>query len=127
MGIVHRFKGKENDFDWEGAVPRDYIKPGTKDSSGKVIIGRADGARNFVFRYFRVEPGGWTALESHPHDHGILILHGRAKVLLGNETMEVGPRDIVFIPPDEIHQLVPVSEEPLGFLCVIPWKENELG
>lgn len=127
MGIIHRFIGKENDFNWEGAIPRDYIKPGTKDSAGKVIIGKADGAQNFVFRYFRVEPGGWTALESHPHDHGIFILHGKAKVLLGEKTIEVGPRDVIFIPPDEIHQLIPIGDEPLGFLCVIPPKEKELG
>lgn len=127
MGIIHRFIGKKNDFDWEGAIPRDYIKPGTKDSSGKVLIGKSDGAQNFVIRYFRVEPGGWTALESHPHDHGIFILHGRAKVRLGEETVEAGPRDAIFIPPNETHQLIPIGEEPLGFLCIIPPKEKELG
>lgn len=127
MGIVHRFIGKENDFNWEGAIPRDYYKPGTKDSAGKVIIGKTDGAQNFVFRYFRVETGGWTALESHPHDHGIFILHGKARVLLGEETIEVGPHDVIFIPPDEVHQLIPIGDEPLGFLCVIPPKEKELG
>ena len=60
---------------------------------GLVLIGKADGARQFIIRYFRVEPGGWTALENHPHDHGIFILHGRARVLLGKEEVEVGPRD----------------------------------
>ncbi|MEK6691623.1 MAG: cupin domain-containing protein [Nitrospirota bacterium] len=127
MGIIHRFVGKEYDFNWEGAIPRDYLKPGTKDSTGKVIIGKADGAKNFIFRYFRVEPGGWTSLESHSHDHGIFILHGRAQILLGEEKLEVGPRDVIFIPPNEVHQLIPIGDESLGFLCVIPPKEKELG
>lgn len=127
MGIIHRFTGKNNNYNWEGAIPRDYIKPGTKDSTGKLLIGKSDGALNFVIRYFRVEPGGWTALESHPHDHGIFILHGRAKILLGKETVEAGPLDVIFIPPDEVHQLIPIGDEPLGFLCVIPPKEKELG
>jgi len=127
MGIVHRFIGKENDFNWEGAIPRDYIKPGTKGSTGKVLIGKGDGADHFVIRYFRVEPGGWTALESHPHEHGVFILHGGAQVLLGDKIIEVGPYDAIFIPPGEVHQLIPIGDLPLGFLCIIPPKEKELG
>lgn len=127
MSIAHVFTGSEDNFDWEGAVPRGYEKPGTQGASGKVLLGRKDGANNFVFRYFRVEPGGWTALEQHPHDHGVMILHGRARVRLGDQEVEVGPRDIVYISPDEVHQLRPVGDEPLGFLCVIPPKESEIG
>ena len=85
------------------------------------------GARQFIIRYFRVEPGGWTAIENHPHDHGIFILHGRARILLGEEEVEVGPRDAVYIAPHEVHQLTPIGDEPLGFLCIVPPKENEIG
>jgi quercetin dioxygenase-like cupin family protein len=127
MSVIHRFNGKENNFNWEGAIPRDYYKPGTKNSEGKVIIGKADGAKQFIIRYFRVEPGGWTALESHPHDHGIFILHGKARASVGTEEVEIGPRDAIYIGPDEIHQLRSIGNEPLGFLCVIPPKENEIG
>jgi quercetin dioxygenase-like cupin family protein len=127
MAVIHRFTGKEGNFNWEGAIPRDYIKPGTKNSDGKILIGRVDGAKQFVIRYFRVAPDGWTALESHPHDHGIFILHGRARVRLDEQETEVGPRDVIFIGPNEVHQLHPVGNEPLGFLCVIPPKEEEVG
>lgn len=127
MAVIHRFTGKEGNFNWEGAVPRNYTKPGTKNSDGKVLIGRADGAKQFIIRYFRVAPDGWTALESHPHDHGVFILHGRARVRLGEQETEVGPRDVIFIGPNEAHQLHPVGDEPLGFLCVIPPKEEEIG
>jgi quercetin dioxygenase-like cupin family protein len=127
MGVVHRFIGEDDKFDWEGAIPRDYCKPGTKKAEGKVLIGSADGAQQFIIRYFRVEPGGWTALENHHHDHGVFILHGRARVLLGGEEVEVGPRDLVYIAPDEVHQLRPIGDEPLGFLCTIPPKKDEIG
>jgi quercetin dioxygenase-like cupin family protein len=127
MSVVHRFKGSASNFDWEGAIPRDYIKADTKGAEGKVVIGKADGAQQFIIRYFRVEPGGWTALERHPHDHGIVVLHGKARVLLGSEEVEVGPRDAVYISPNEVHQLLPVGDEPLGFLCIVPPKENEIG
>ena len=127
MAVVHRFIGEENNFNWEGAIPRDYDKPGTKGAEGKILIGSADGAQHFIIRYFRVEPGGWTALESHHHDHGVFILHGRARLLLGEEEVEVGPRDLIYIAPDEVHQLRPVGNDPLGFLCTIPPKKEEIG
>ncbi|HXX57988.1 MAG TPA: cupin domain-containing protein [Thermodesulfovibrionales bacterium] len=127
MGVIHRYTGEEGDYNWEGAIPRGYKKDRTKNADGKVLIGKADGAQQFIIRYFRVEPGGWTALENHPHDHGIFILHGRARILLGEEEVEVGPRDAVYIAPDEVHQLTPIGDEPLGFLCIVPPKENEIG
>lgn len=127
MSVVHRFTGEEGNLNWEGAIPRAYTKPGTKGAGGKVLIGKTDGARQFILRYFRVEPGGWTARESHPHDHSIFILHGRARVLLGSDEVEVGPRDAVYISPGETHQLRPLGNEPLGFLCIVPPKENEIG
>jgi mannose-6-phosphate isomerase-like protein (cupin superfamily) len=66
-------------------------------------------------------------LEQHAHDHGVMILHGRACVRLGELEVEVGPRDIVYISPYEVHQLRPVGDEPLGFLCVIPPKQDGAG
>jgi|SRR5208283_4877719 len=127
MSVVHRFTGEENNFNWEGTISRGYLKAGAGGGDGKVLIGKADGAQHFIIRYFRIEPGGWTALENHPHDHGIFILHGRARVLLGNDEVEVGPRDAVYISSGEVHQLRPVGDEAFGFLCVIPPKENEIG
>ncbi len=127
MSVVHRFTGAEFAYNWEGAIPRGYTKADTRGADGKVLIGKADGARQFIIRYFSVQPGGWTALENHPHDHGIVILHGRARILLGSQEVEVGPRDAVYISPDEVHQLRQVGEEPLGFLCIVPPKENEIG
>jgi quercetin dioxygenase-like cupin family protein len=127
MAVVHRFTGDDGNYNWEGAIPRGYIKTNTKGADGKVLIGKADGAQQFIVRYFRVEPGGWTAHEKHPHDHGIFVLHGRARVLIGSKEVEVGPRDAVYISPNEEHQLHTLGDEPLGFLCVIPPKESEIG
>ena len=47
-------------------------------------------------RYFAAQPGGHTSLDQHAHDHGVYVLHGRARLRLG--------------------------DEPFGFLCVVPAK-----
>lgn len=117
MGTVHRFVGSESAFDWERVPDKAVDLPGV---TGKVLVGPGDDAPNFRIRYFRLEPGGSSALERHPHDHGVFILHGRAQVRMGAEEVEVGPRDVVYIAENELHQFRAIGDEPLGFLCVIP-------
>lgn len=120
MGVVHRFTGTENRMDWQG-VPEKPIDPSsTRGVTGKVLIGPQDEALNFHVRYFRVEPGGHSSLERHPHDHGVYILHGRADVRIGAEEANVGPGDVVYVPGGEVHQFSAAGDEPLGFLCVVP-------
>ena len=120
MGVVHRFQGEESAFDWQGVTEKTYEAADVVGTSAKVLIGPAEEAPHFRIRYFRVEPGGQTSLDQHPHEHGVFILHGRALVRLGDDEVQVGPRDVVYVPGDEVHQFRAVGDEPLGFLCVIP-------
>ena len=71
-------------------------------------------------RYFRVPPGGRTALERHAHDHGVVIERGRARVTLGDEQHELGPGDVVYVGGDELHCFEALGDEALGFICVAP-------
>jgi quercetin dioxygenase-like cupin family protein len=122
MGVIHRYTGQfDSAFDWEGVDPSRY--PSEKEMQGVTVrwlIGPAEKAPNFALRYFEVEPGGWSALHQHAHDHGVMILRGQGQVLLGEEAFEVTFGDVVYISPDEIHQFKNIGDEPLGFLCVIP-------
>ena len=124
MSVVHRFTGSDFSFDWEDVKSKQYPDGAAKGASGKIMIGRDEGAEYFVFRYFHIEPGGHSTLEDyHAHDHGVLILHGRALVTIEDKQYEVGPRDIVYISPLESHSLTTLGDDPLGFLCVIPNKD----
>ena len=38
-----------------------------------------------------------------PHDHGVMIVAGRARVTLGEEAHEVGEGDVVYVAGDELH------------------------
>ena len=121
MGIIHRYKGQ---FDWQGGCLSHY--PPEKKMKGvsvRWLIGPAEKAPNFALRYFEIEPGGWTSLDRHAHDHGVVVLRGHGQVLLDQEEHEIAFGDVVYVPPDEVHQFKNSGEEPLGFLCVIPPKE----
>ena len=119
MGIVHRFIGDASNYDWEGVSTRSYDRGDVKGASKKVLIGPAEGSDNFQVRYFRIEPGGHSRLEQHPHEHGVYMLHGSALVRHGDQTTELGAGDVVFIRGNEWHQLTTVGDEPMGFLCVV--------
>jgi quercetin dioxygenase-like cupin family protein len=70
-------------------------------------------------RYFEVSAGGHTARERHAHDHGVMIVSGRARVTLGEEIYEVGEGDVVYVAPGELHCFEALGEAPLGFVCVV--------
>jgi quercetin dioxygenase-like cupin family protein len=110
MGVVRRRSGG---WSWDDVEPREYASGAERHT----LIGAAEGARDVELRYFRIPAGGASALESHAHEHAILILHGRADVLLGEEVTEAGPGDAVFVASQEPHRLTALGDEPLGFLC----------
>jgi len=120
MGLVHRFIGRSEEYDWEDVPVKRYETGDMKGGSKRVLLGPDEGSNNFRLRYFYIPPGGHSRLEQHAHEHGVYILHGRAQVRLGDEKVEVKPGDVVYIPGNEWHQFIPLGEEPLGFLCIVP-------
>ena len=124
MGTIHHFMGTEIRYEWEN-VKSIYFEDGvTKSLYGRIMIGKDDGANYFVFRYVCVEPGGHSTLDDyHAHDHGVIILHGRALVRLEGKEFELGPMDVLYVEPWEHHSLATIGDQPMGFLCVIPNKD----
>jgi quercetin dioxygenase-like cupin family protein len=116
MGSVHR---RRPDGSWEGVAPQAYDRPELAGVEKHELIGPGDGAAGYRVRYFRVPAGGRTALERHPHSHGVVIEHGRARVTLGEDAHELGPGDAVYVAGDELHCFEALGAEPLGFICVI--------
>jgi quercetin dioxygenase-like cupin family protein len=113
MGLVRR---RGDDWTWDGVEPTAY----GSGAERHVLVGRGDGAGQVELRYFRIPVGGASAFEHHPHEHAILVLHGRAEVTLGDVVEEVGPGDAVFVASNEPHQLRTLGDEPLGFMCTAP-------
>jgi quercetin dioxygenase-like cupin family protein len=123
MSIIHRSATAENgELRWQDVPVRAY---GPENSSAQhatrqIMIGSEESSPHFHLRYFAVQPGGYTSLDQHAHDHGVYILHGRARLRLGGEEHEVNAGDVVYISGNEVHQFFTLGEEPLGFLCVVP-------
>ena len=125
MGIIHRFNSIEDgEFRWQDVLVSAYGPENSKAdrATRQILIGIGEQSPHFHMRYFAVQPGGYTSLDQHSHDHGVYILHGRARLRLGNEEHELQTGDVVYIPGNEVHQFFAVGDEPFGFLCVVPAK-----
>ncbi len=127
MSSIHRFKGEwGEDFIWDGARTRVY----SNEASGATetwLIGKADKAENFAMRYYELQPGGHSREEYHPYDHGVLFIRGSGEVLIGEEVHHIEQGDVVYISPDEVHQIRNTGEDPLGWICIIPARRQKQG
>lgn len=57
-------------------------------------------------------------------EHEQLVLNGRAKVIIGNQTYEAKKNDVVFIPAGIPHCYKTLGDESFEFLCVVPNKQD---
>ena len=123
MGIIHRQDNMENgELRWHDVTVRAYgaENSGADRATRQILIGTDEDSPNFHMRYFAVQPGGHTSLDQHSHEHGVYVLHGRARLRLGDDEHELNAGDVVYIPGNEVHQFFASGQEPFGFLCVVP-------
>ena len=125
MGLVRRRSTSEGRDSWP-VEQRTYRGDDGPRGLKQIIVGPDDGAPNFAMRVFQLQPGKSSNEEEHAHDHGVYIMHGRARVLLGGEYHTVEAGDFVWVAPDERHCFESLGPETLQFLCVVPaWGEGD--
>ena len=119
MGVVHKRLQGEKGFVWQDVAVYRY---NANDATKQVLIGHDDGAHNFEIRYFMIPPRGFSSLDEHAHDHGVMVMQGRARVQLGESFQEVNEGDVIYIPSWERQQFENLTDDTFAFLCIIPPK-----
>ncbi len=89
----------------------------------RVLVGPDDGAKNFVMRRFRVQPGGYTPRHQHDWEHEVYVLSGKGELGAADGERHIKAGDVIFIPGGETHQFKNPGETDLEFLCIIPEKQ----
>ncbi|MBI4641176.1 MAG: cupin domain-containing protein, partial [Candidatus Tectomicrobia bacterium] len=116
--VLYRF---HSNYTWEH-IPVEEYKPGEGDWKSiirQVIVGKKGESTAFELRYFEIEPGGYSSLEKHLHEHVIIAVRGKGEVLAGCERHQLAFLDTVYISPDQPHQLLNPYSEPFGFFCIV--------
>lgn len=81
---------------------------------------------HFAMRNFVIAAGGYMPLHTNTIEHEQYVLSGRAKVVLGERTIEAGPGDVLLIPAGLPHSYATLGDEPYSFLCLIPKDEDRI-
>lgn len=106
--------------------PTTFENDMVKGVSGRVLIGKADGAENFCMRIFEVAPGGYSPRHSHDWEHEIFIHAGQGQVFNGTDWEAVTAGTAVFVPGNTEHQLKNTGDTALAFVCLVPSGAPEL-
>ena len=94
--------------------------------TGRVAIGKNDGAERFCMRLFEIGKGGYTPKHTHEWEHEIFFHKGEGEVFKDGKYIPVKAGDVAFIPGGEEHQIRNAGDEDLVFVCLIPSGYPEL-
>ena len=93
---------------------------GAKDVDIRWLISNADGAENFAMRMFELQPGGFTPLHTHPHEHEVFIVEGKGIFVYEGKEYPFNSDFVIFVPGDKEHCFKNTGQSALRFLCIIP-------
>lgn len=72
-------------------------------------------------RIFEMEAGGYSPFHSHHWEYEVFILEGEGPAISEKVQRRFRAGDVIFIPPDEKHQLKNNGENTVKFLCLVPY------
>jgi quercetin dioxygenase-like cupin family protein len=93
---------------------------GAKDVGIRWLISKEDGAENFAMRMFELQPGGYTPLHIHPHEHEVFVIQGRGVFVYEGREYPFGSEYVIFVPPNKEHRFKNTGNSVLRLICVIP-------
>jgi quercetin dioxygenase-like cupin family protein len=105
---------------YEQVAQQPVTMEGAHGCTVRWLVGQQDGAPNFAMRQFEVAADGYTPRHRHPYEHEVFVLDGEGIVLEGERAHPLRAGDVVFVPPDEVHQFRNTGTGPFKFLCLVP-------
>jgi mannose-6-phosphate isomerase-like protein (cupin superfamily) len=110
---------------WDGIEPAGYSPDATGTGVTRhTIVGSrksdpSEPGPKMELRYFEVQPGAASRLEKHQHEHYVIVRHGFGYAVIGDTATEIGPNDVIYVAPLELHQFVNRGPTPFGFFCFV--------
>ncbi len=126
--IINQPIMKCEDFKWSGRFVEEYKTDQGFDFRGinrQELTGKSGEKTSFDLRYFEIEPGGYSSLEKHVHEHVIIGVRGNGILIKGNSSFTISVHDIAYVSPLEEHQLRNEEKEPFGFFCIVDHKRDK--
>lgn len=84
----------------------------------KELTTQETGDRYLNIKLFEMNPNGHSPLHTHPEQHRLFITEGTGAIYDGEKTIPIQAGNIVYIMPNEPHQLKTVGKKPLKFIAI---------
>ena len=107
---------KKSNFD---EIKRIFARPG--------VNRRSFSGEKCMLVVNEIEAFAEPALHSHPHEQLTYILEGECNFIFGEESVHMGPGDVVLVPPNVPHTLRPIGNKTIVNIDVFsPIREDYL-
>lgn len=108
-------------FDWNHIVAKEYKSEDQSwdGVSRRVFTGESGESPDFHLRYFEIAKNGYSTLERHQHEHVVVVMRGEGQAIVGEKRVQLKFGDVLYVAPNDVHQLSNSGEEPFGFLCIV--------
>ena len=70
--------------------------------------------KNLMLSYLEIEEGATVPLHNHPHEQGGIVLEGKLKMTIGNQTRVCEAGSMFLVPPNVYHKAVAVGGDRCG-------------
>jgi quercetin dioxygenase-like cupin family protein len=101
----------EPEVEHNGTVPVWWL---IKPEEMKAIT---DGGYLELANEFEVAVGGEVFPHTHPTHEFYFVMTGAGTMIINGEERDVAPGDLVYIPPDAVHSLRTIGDQPIHCFC----------
>ena len=108
---VRSIAAVEPEVEHNGTVPVWWV---IKPEEMKAIT---DGGYLELANEFEVAVGGEVFPHTHPTHEFYFVMTGVGTMIIGGEERDVAPGDLIYIPPDEVHSLRTIGDQPIHCFC----------
>lgn len=91
------------------------------DTESRVLVSPENGSKHVTFNYIRYAAN--AEFPQHLHDHSedvFFVLEGTGWLREGDKRTPIGPGDVIFVPPGEVHGTIAGPQGMLVISCQGP-------
>lgn len=85
---------------------------------------RAPYLNRLMLSYVELDPGAVVPLHQHPHEQGGMVVKGKLRFQIGNQTQTLGPGSLYLIPSNVPHEVTVVEGPAVALDVFTPVRED---
>jgi len=89
------------------------------------VVRRVFSGDGATLAFTTLDPGHSPFPHSHPHEQIVYIISGRVRFTVGDETVEVGPGEMLVVPGGVEHWAETIGDEPAVDLSIFTPRRDE--